>query len=117
MYLIRTGLGMRKTEIAREPSPTWNPHYYAIFAQVHNTLQPNHPVVGFKHHLAQLLHRSEADPLVAPTTQSGCLTRPVGDSFISAAEDEHLNDLVEDQFVRHSVTVTAERMDFHLPRR
>jgi hypothetical protein len=38
MNSIRNGLGMRKTEIAREPRRPWNPHFYAIFAQVHNTL-------------------------------------------------------------------------------
>jgi hypothetical protein len=31
-------LGMRETEIARKPSRLWNPHFYAIFVQVHNTL-------------------------------------------------------------------------------
>jgi hypothetical protein len=29
---------MRETEIAREPNRPWNPHFYAIFTQVHNTL-------------------------------------------------------------------------------
>ena len=38
MNSIRKSLGMRETEIAREPSRLWNPHFYAIFAQVHNTL-------------------------------------------------------------------------------
>jgi len=38
MNSIRNSLGMRETEIAREPSRMWNPHFYAIFAQVHNTL-------------------------------------------------------------------------------
>jgi len=38
MNSIRNGLGMRKTEIVREPSRPRNPHFYAIFAQVHNTL-------------------------------------------------------------------------------
>src|SRR5215210_7486362 len=38
MNSIRNGLGMRETEIARETSRPWNPHFYAIFAQVHNTL-------------------------------------------------------------------------------
>jgi hypothetical protein len=36
---------------------------------------------------------------------------------ISTTEDEHLNELVEDQPVRHSVTVAAERMNVYLPRR
>src|SRR5215204_7744078 len=34
MNSIRNGIGMRETEIAREPSRPWNPHSYAIFAQV-----------------------------------------------------------------------------------
>src|SRR5918994_6522098 len=38
MNSIRNGLGMRKTEIAKEPSRPWNPHFYAIYAQVHSTL-------------------------------------------------------------------------------
>jgi hypothetical protein len=39
MSSIRNGLGMRETEIAKEePSRPWNPHSYAVFAQVHNTL-------------------------------------------------------------------------------
>jgi hypothetical protein len=38
MNSIRNGLGMGKTEIAKEPSRPCNPHFYAVFAQVHNTL-------------------------------------------------------------------------------
>ena len=38
MNSIRNGLGMRKTEIVKEPTRPWNPHFYAIFARVHNTL-------------------------------------------------------------------------------
>jgi hypothetical protein len=38
MNSIRNGLGMRETQIVKEPTRPWNPHFYAIFAQVHNTL-------------------------------------------------------------------------------
>jgi hypothetical protein len=38
MNSIRNGLGMRETEIVKEPTRLWNPHSYAIFARVHNTL-------------------------------------------------------------------------------
>jgi hypothetical protein len=38
MNSIRKGLGIGETEIAREPSRPWNPHFYAVFTQVHNTL-------------------------------------------------------------------------------
>ena len=38
MNSIRNGLGIGETEIAREPSRLWNPHFYAVFTQVHNTL-------------------------------------------------------------------------------
>jgi hypothetical protein len=32
MNSIRNSLGMRETEIAREPSRLWNPHFYVNFA-------------------------------------------------------------------------------------
>jgi hypothetical protein len=38
MNSIRNGLGMGKTEFAKDRSRLWNPHFYAVFAQVHNTL-------------------------------------------------------------------------------
>src|SRR5829696_1846834 len=38
MNSIRNALGMRETEMAREPRRPWNPHFYAVLAQVHNTL-------------------------------------------------------------------------------
>jgi hypothetical protein len=38
MNSIRNGLGMRETEITGEPRRPLNPHFYAIFAQVHNAL-------------------------------------------------------------------------------
>src|SRR5215217_7308060 len=38
MNSIRNGLGIGETEIAREPSRPWKPHFYAVFTQVHNTL-------------------------------------------------------------------------------
>jgi hypothetical protein len=38
MNSIRNGLGMQETEIVKEPTRSWNPHFYAIFARVHNTL-------------------------------------------------------------------------------
>src|SRR5215213_10930450 len=46
MNSITNSLGMRKTEIAKEPSRTWNPHFYAVFAQVHNTLYRRKPVAA-----------------------------------------------------------------------
>src|SRR5829696_2023025 len=36
MNSIRNGLGMRETEIVKEPTRPWNPYFYAIFARVHN---------------------------------------------------------------------------------
>jgi hypothetical protein len=38
MNSIRKGLGIGEREIGREPSRPCNPHFYAVFAQVHNTL-------------------------------------------------------------------------------
>ena len=45
MNSIRNALGMRETEIAREPRRPWKPHFYAVFAQVHNTLYPTKPII------------------------------------------------------------------------
>src|SRR5215218_1041515 len=38
MNSISNGLGMRNTGTSRKPNRPWNPHFYAIFTQVHNTL-------------------------------------------------------------------------------
>jgi uncharacterized membrane protein YgaE (UPF0421/DUF939 family) len=38
MNSIGNALGMRETEIARGSSRPCNPHFYGVFAQVHNTL-------------------------------------------------------------------------------
>jgi hypothetical protein len=38
MNSIRKGLGIGEREIGREPSRPCNPHFYVVFAQVHNTL-------------------------------------------------------------------------------
>jgi hypothetical protein len=38
MNSISNGLGMRNTGTSRKPNRLWNPHFYAIFTQVHNTL-------------------------------------------------------------------------------
>jgi hypothetical protein len=38
MDSIRKGLGIGEREIGREPSRPCNPHFYAVFAQVHKTL-------------------------------------------------------------------------------
>jgi hypothetical protein len=38
MNSIKNGLGMRKTWIANTMARSWNPYFYGIFTQVHNTL-------------------------------------------------------------------------------
>jgi hypothetical protein len=38
MNSIRNGLGMRKTRIAKTTGRSWNPHFYGVHTQVHNTL-------------------------------------------------------------------------------
>jgi hypothetical protein len=38
MNSISNGLGMRNTGTSRKSNRPWNPHFYAIFTQVHNTL-------------------------------------------------------------------------------
>ena len=38
MNSIRNGLGMRKTRIAKTIGRSWNPHFYGVLTQVHDTL-------------------------------------------------------------------------------
>jgi hypothetical protein len=35
---LKNGLGMRKTWIEKTIGLPWNPHFYGVFTQVHNTL-------------------------------------------------------------------------------
>ena len=57
MNSVRNGIGMRETEITREPSRLWNPHSYAIFAQVHNTLYSIPLACSFRHNGTLQHHR------------------------------------------------------------
>src|SRR5215207_3981123 len=62
MNSIRNGLGMGKTEIAKDPSRAWNPHFYAVFAQVHNTLKAALVLVALAGlGLALVVHHQERD--------------------------------------------------------
>src|SRR5215211_5259932 len=73
-------------------------------------LQADDVIVGIEHYLLQFLHRPGVDPFIAPTTQSGCRTRLIGDPLIGAAKNEYLHEFVEDQPVRYPVAMAAERM-------
>jgi hypothetical protein len=51
-----------------------------------------------------------ADPLVPAAAQSGGRAGGVGDPLVSGAEDQRLDELVEDHRIVDSGPVTAERM-------
>jgi len=53
-------------------------------------VQADNPVVGFKRHLSQLVHRPQLGPLVASVPQRGGRARPVGDPLVGAAEHQDL---------------------------
>jgi hypothetical protein len=67
-------------------------------------------VVSLAHHIFQSFHHYGFDPLVAPAAQRSSRARPVDDSPIGAAEDQHLHQLLEDYLVGYAGLVAAEQM-------
>jgi hypothetical protein len=72
--------------------------------------QPDGPVVGFERHLAQFIHQPAFDPLIAPSTQGGSRARFVGDPPVGAAEDQDLNELLEDRPIGYAGSMAAQGM-------
>src|SRR5215210_3731485 len=72
--------------------------------------QPDEAIVGFEGQLPQGIHRPQFDPLVASVPKRGSRARPVGDPLVSAAEHQHLHQLLEDHVIGDAGTVTTERM-------
>lgn len=70
-------------------------------------LQADDPVVGIEHHLPHRVHYPEVDPLVAPAAQGGVRARLVGDPPVGAAENQHLQELLEDHPVGYAGAVAA----------
>jgi len=73
-------------------------------------LQPEQPVIGAKHCQAQLVGDPGGDPLVAAAAQGGRRAAGVGDAAVAAAEDQHLDELVEDNAVGDARAVAAKRV-------
>src|SRR3954452_997430 len=73
-------------------------------------VQADQPLVGGQHRAAQPVEEPGGDPLIPPAAQRGGRARRVGEAFVAAAEDEGLDDLVEDDVVGDAPAVTAQRM-------
>ena len=64
-------------------------------------------VVGFECHILQSIHQTGLDPLVASATQRSSRARPIGDSAVGAAKDQHFNQFLEDHAVGYAGPVAA----------
>jgi len=73
-------------------------------------LQTDDSIVGFEHDLAQFVHQTGLDPLVAPTAQRSRRTLLVSDPPVGASEHQNLNQLLEDHPVGYPRSVAAEWM-------
>jgi len=67
-------------------------------------------LVGGQHQQAQLVGDPGGDPFVTAAAQGGRRAGGVGDPPIAAAEDQHLDELVEHDPVRDAGAVAAEWM-------
>src|SRR5215216_5926046 len=79
----------------------------AVYRQVAQQ-QADESIVGFKHHLSEVVHNPLLDPLVAPTAQSSSRTPLVGYPPVSAAEHQDLDELLEGNHVGDAGTVTTK---------
>src|SRR4030095_10022840 len=73
-------------------------------------LQAEQLVIGGQHEQAQLLGNPGADPFIAAPAQGGGRAGAVSDPAVAAAEDQDLDELVEDDPVRDAGPVAAQRM-------
>ena len=73
-------------------------------------LKAEQAVVGAEDEQAQLLGNTKGDPLVATATQGGRWTGVVGNAAVAGAEDQDLDELVEDDPVGDARAVAAQRM-------
>jgi hypothetical protein len=73
-------------------------------------LQAEQAVVGGQHRQAQLLGDPGADPFVAAAPQGGRRAGVVGDAAIATAQDQDLDELVEDDPVGDAAAVTTQRV-------
>jgi hypothetical protein len=73
-------------------------------------LQPEQPVVGAQHRAAQPVGQAKADPLVAAAAQGGRRAGGIGAAAVAAANDQDLDELVEDDPVWDARAVAAQRV-------
>lgn len=78
-------------------------------------LQPDHRLIGLQGRHRQLLEEPGGDPFVPAPAHRGGRAAGVGEPLVAAAEDQGLDELVEDHRIGDPGTVTAQRMG-HLPR-
>src|SRR5215211_3841798 len=71
-------------------------------------IEADDSIVGFTRHLLQIVHHPRFYPLVTPATQRGGRARLVGYPPVSAAEYQHLNELLEDHSIGYAGAMTAE---------
>ena len=74
-------------------------------------LQADHPVVGGQGEGIQGIDDPGGDPLVPATPQCGRRAGGVGNAPIGTAEDQHLDEFVEDDAIRNATAMTTERME------
>jgi hypothetical protein len=67
-------------------------------------------MVGGQRQRLELVDHAKGDPLVAAAAQGRGRAAPVGDGAVAAAEDQDLDELVEDHSVGDALAVAAERM-------
>jgi hypothetical protein len=76
-------------------------------------LQADVAVVGFECSLPQRLDHPARYPLLASIPKRGGRTRLIGDPAVGAAENQDLNQLIEDYLIGDSQAVTAQRVGVH----
>jgi hypothetical protein len=86
---------------------------YAAIHRHLRELQPDEAVVGIEGDLPESLHYPELDPLIASTAQGALRARivgdPFGDPFVGAAEEQDLNQFLEDHPIWDAGLVATER--------
>jgi hypothetical protein len=73
-------------------------------------VQADQPLVGGQHRAAQPIEETSGNPLVASAAERRRRAASIAEAFVAAAEDEGLDDLVEDDVVGDAPAVTAQRM-------
>src|SRR5919107_1558326 len=73
-------------------------------------IEANSSIICFPGKLFERVHRPLLDPLAAPATQRGGQTFLISYPPVGTAEDQNLDELLEDYPIRHARPVAAKRM-------